>query len=121
MTKKLTVSVRSHIDVEDIKNLLDSASRSSRYWAVGVEALGYESTTDGLVKCKGLNCGAHQVKIKLLDDDLNGKDRGLYLNLAKIKKGLTIMAKKFPKHFADILTHNDDGNISKVLGKLLRH
>ena len=106
--KKITISVRVHIAVEDIESLLDSASRACSYWAVGVEKLAYESGVKAIMSGKG-HCS-----IKLLDDDLNGKDRGFILNLDRVKRGLTCMAKKEPKHFADILDENADDDTADV-------
>mgnify|MGYP001581140220 CR=1 FL=1 len=99
MTKKLTVAIRSHIDLERIKDLLDSASRGSAYWAG--TGLAYESETDKALTEEG-------VEIQDFEggDDLNPK---IYnLNIRKIKRGLTAMAKKEPKHFADFIKEDDD-------------
>lgn len=110
--KALTISVRTHITHERIADLLDSASRGSAYWAEGVDVLGYESIVKGVIECTAYNCDSHQVKIKDIESD---EAVAIYvLNLAKIKRGLTVMAKKYPKHFADFLTENDDADTADV-------
>lgn len=40
------------------------------------------------------------------------------LDLAALKKGLQLMATKYPKHFADILAENEDNDTSDVLVQL---
>lgn len=104
---KLTISVRSHISYERIANLLDSASRGADYWASGVSSLGFESNIQRI-----FNGGF--VAIKLQDDEFNGKDRGFHLDMARIKKGFTVMAKKEPSHFADFIAENDDQTTADV-------
>lgn len=77
---KLTVSVRTHIKIEDIKNLLDSASRGSTYWSSN--DLAYESETQRAIDS--------EVTIYDTEDESGQKAYGL--NLKKIKRGLTVMA-----------------------------
>ena len=97
MTKKLTLSVRTHISYEDIKNLLDSASRGADYWAR--TELAYESETEKALTVKGVGI------IDFEDEDYGTT---YVLNLKKIKRGLTSMAKKDPKHFADFISEDYD-------------
>ena len=105
MTKKITIAIRSHFDIEDIKNLLDSASRGASYWAG--TGLAYESETKKALTEKG-------VEIQDFEggDDLNPK---IYvLNAQKIKRGLTVMAKKEPSHFADFIKGEGDNDTGDV-------
>lgn len=97
MAKKITISVRTHIDIEDIKDLLDSASRGSNYWA-DASILAYESGTRRALTLTGVQ----------IDD--NEDEQVCTLNLAKIKRGLTVMAKKQPSDFADFIAGNGDNN-----------
>ena len=104
-TKKISLSVRNHIGFEDIKNLLDNAGNAARYWAAS--ELMYESQAEKALTEEG-------VEIQDMEggDDINPK---IYvLNLKKIKRGLTIMAKKYPKHFADFLKDDADGDTGDV-------
>ena len=101
---KLTISVRTHIKLEDIKNLLDSASRGSNYWCRS--DLGYESETEQALTLEG---------IKVEDtEDRNFATTIYTLNVDKIKKGFTVMAKKYPEHFADFLKEDYDQNTGDV-------
>lgn len=45
-------------------------------------------------------------------EDEDGKR--YHLNLEAIQKGLEVMAEKYPKHFADLLQENDDGDTGDV-------
>lgn len=103
-----TIAVTIKIDYEKLENLLDSASRGAMYWCSGVDALGFESTVRKILY-KGLF-----LKLKLLDDELNGKDRGFHLDLGRIKKGLAVMAKKQPSQFGDLMSDDYDQTTADV-------
>ena len=93
---KNTISVRYHVKLDEIKDLIDSASRGSAYWADS-QNLGYESQV-------AIIFNHHAVEIVDNEDD-----KKLHrLNLEKVKKGLTVMAKKEPKHFADFIKQEYD-------------
>ena len=102
--KTITISVRVHIKQSDIESLLCSVATGSSYWASGVGELGYESTVKGLIN------GSQVVKIKDYEDG----EKGYTLDIKGVKRGLTIMAKKQPDHFADLLKDNADNNTSDV-------
>lgn len=102
--KKTTVSVRVYISNEDIENLLDEASRGSSYWCEDSGELAYESATKAIMAGK---------MIMLHDAENDGK--AYELTLSAVKRGLVIMAKKFPDHFADILKDNTDNDTGDVL------
>ncbi len=97
---KITIGVRVQISLEDIENLLYSAAEGSAYWCSNSRELGYEHTVKHITEegkdwiCKDEEQGDKQVKF--------------FVNLARIKKGLAVMAKKQPKSFADILNENTD-------------
>lgn len=93
-SKKLTISVRSHIKYEDIENLLYSAGSGASYWAES--ELAYESEVKKIME------GG---KSKIID--LEG-GRTFHLTLQGIKRGLTVMAKKEIRHFADFLKEDGD-------------
>lgn len=49
----------------------------------------------------------------------NEADKEHYtLDLKAVKRGLALMAKSYPKHFADILAENDDNDTADVLVQL---
>ncbi len=100
MMKYQTLGVRIQVSLEDIENLLYSAAEGSKYWADS-EKLGYESVVKDILKSKkeGKN-----IDIRDLEDE------PIYylLNLEKLKKGLTVMAKKQRKHFCDFISDNAD-------------
>lgn len=100
MPKKLTIAVRTHISLDDIKDLLDSASRGSDYWS-GNNELGFDSVAE-----KALTDTGVEIQDFEGGDDVNPK---IYvLNIKKIKRGLTVMAKKEPNHFADFIKGDYD-------------
>lgn len=101
-----SVGVRAHVNYNDIANLLDEASRGSRYWCGGVDALGYEK-----IVAKILDGGTFLVLSNVEEEDLA---INYQLSLAKIKKGLTVMLKKAPEQFADILKDDTDDNTGDV-------
>ena len=103
MLKTLKLSVRVYFSAEDIKNLLDSASRGSDYWCEN--SLAYERET---------NKALTPIGVKVKDFEAEDKPVVHTLNLAKIKKGLTVMAKKFPEHFGDFHSGNYDMNTGDV-------
>jgi len=105
MNKKITISIRHHIKLEDIKDWLNCASSGVKYWAGN--ALCFESETEKALTDEGVEIQDFEE-----GDDLNPKIH--ILNLKKIKKGLTIMAKKYPKHFADFLKEDYDNGTGDV-------
>lgn len=53
--------------------------------------------------------------ISVIPEDEEDKKLPHYrLNLASIKKGLQVMADKFPKHFADVTNDNADATTGDV-------
>lgn len=108
----ITISVRKHFSVEDIANLMYSMPQGSSYWCDGVGSLGYESTVKGILE-KG-----ESLKLSITDERTGELESTHELTLGKIKKGLTLMAKKFPKHYADIITENTDCETSDILLQL---
>lgn len=96
--KTPTIAVRVHIKLEDIESLLYSSYQGCKYWAEGLDVLEYESGVRRL-----LYEGA-EIKIT----DFEGDEKKHILTLAKLKSGLTAMAKNDRAHFADMLSDNQD-------------
>ncbi len=105
----ITISVRKHFSVEDIENLMYSMPQGSSYWCEGVEALGYESTVKGILE------NGKSLKLSINNERTGELESEHELTLGKIKKGLTLMAKKFPKHFASIVSDDTDCETADVL------
>lgn len=97
--KYQTLSVRVHFSHEQLADLLDSAGQGSQYWSQN--ELQFESTVN-----KVLDGG--MTVIYDHEDTINGMPQNYFLSLVRIKKGLTVMAKKYPQHFADLLSENSD-------------
>lgn len=111
MTKKLTVSVRTHFKIEDIENLIYSMATGSHYWCSNAAEFGYERNVKKITE-KGFD---HIV----FDDEANkGEQKNFFLNMTRIKTGLTLMAKNESEHFADILNENADEITADILLQL---
>lgn len=100
---KITISVRKHFKLEEIENLIYSMAEGSKYWCENSFKLGFESTV------KEILSGEY---FEVLIDEENKEHQ---FNLQKIKRGLTVMAKKEPKHFADIISGDTDQTTADVL------
>lgn len=105
--KSKTISSRVHIPLESIENLLYSARQGTAYWVGenedeesdevnGLGLLEYESEVKNFMK--------GELEIYVFDDD----NKKHILNIAKIKKGLSVMARQAPVSFGNILTDNTD-------------
>jgi len=101
MMKYQTLGIRIQVSLEDVESLLYSAAEGSKYWAAS-EKLGYESVVKDILKPKeeGTNIA--------IEDLEEGKSTLYLLNLEKLKKGLTVMAKKERKHFCDLINDEAD-------------
>lgn len=106
--KKQTISVRVHVSLEDIANLLYSARRGTGYWVN--QDKGNDGTIDGLGLLEYEKDVEDFVKGKLEVSVFDGEDEDKkhVLTIAKIKKGLTAMAKNEKDQFTDILNDNTD-------------
>lgn len=109
MTKSLTISVRTHFKLEEIANILYSIATGSRYWCSNSSEMGYESNVNSVL---------YEGKIWYAVDAEEDEYTMVALTLAKIKKGLTLMAKKEPEHFADIINENADEVTADILLQL---
>ena len=95
-----------HITIEDIENLLYSAAEGCNYWCSNSSELGYEHNVKKITE---------EEKDYILFDAENEKQEKFFLNMKRIKRGLTVMAKKYPHHFADIVNENTDMTTADVL------
>lgn len=108
-TKKITLSIRVHIDHERIKGLLDSASRGSAYWCLN--DLAYENETEKALTKEGV-----EVKDMENGDNWNAEStcKRYILDMQRIKRGLTSMAKKDLQHFTDFINQDYDQTTGDV-------
>ncbi len=104
--KKPTLSVRVHITLEDIESLLYSATNGSSYWCSNSEQLGYEKTVKIILDHNDVGFYLYDGE----DDKAEETKLGVrhLLNFNKIKRGLTVMAKKEISHFSDLINDNAD-------------
>jgi len=92
--KNLTISVRSHFSKEQLENLLDTAGRGASYWCNN--NLEYPSKVQKVLSGES---------VSIMDIE---KNKHYWLNLKAVKRGLTTMAKKESKHFADFISEDFD-------------
>jgi hypothetical protein len=111
MTKLNTISVRSHIVLADIADILYSADVGTNYWNSHHSNLGYEKNVVQMLEDddKGI------IIADVEDCDENDVPKSYILNKKKLKKGLTVLAKKYPHHFCDILKKETDMITADVL------
>lgn len=100
----IVITASYSIPREDIKSLLDSASRGASYWCTS--ELAYESETEKALTVEG---------VKLFNDEGN---ESRTLNIEDIKKGLKVMAEEQPQHFADFIEGNGDNDTGDVFLQL---
>ena len=104
--KKLTISVRVHIELEKIADLLGSASRGSSYWCEN--DLGFESAIKEVLSEEGVGSS-------IKDFETDSENNNIHiLDLKKVKRGLTAMAKKEPQHFTDFIREDFDQTTGDV-------
>lgn len=112
---KPTISVRVHVPLKAIESLLYSARQGTGYWVneepneenevSGLGFLDYEKEVKYFM----------EGKLELFVFDAEEDDRKHILNFAKIKRGLTAMAKNEHEHFANIITNDCDMYTSDAL------
>lgn len=104
--KEKTFGVRQYIGFQRIADVLFSADEGVKYWAgPSSEPLGYaDDLMDMLAGEKSIEI------IDYEDDSVKDPDDGKHheLTLAKVKKGLQILAKKYPGHYASIVGEDWD-------------
>lgn len=117
----MTVEIAQEVKLEDIANLLvsafDPAVRGSGYWCEisgdrKPEKMTFQLSPEQVYRyCDyPLNEGG-ELYIKDIEAD---KGETYTLNLASIRKGLEIMAREYPRHWADFIGDNDDATTADV-------
>lgn len=115
MTKPKTTSVRVHITHEQIENLLYSARQGTDYWTNTEPNEENEVTGIGLLDYEAEMRDFMKGDLEIFVFDAEEDDKKHVLNIAKVKKGLTAMAKNERWHFANILNDECDMNTSDAL------
>lgn len=112
--KKISISVRKHFTMEQLKDLLDSAFYGSQYWCNS--DLFYESEAEAALTEKGIEIEEElETEARFVLGEWRDHAPKLHtLNLPKIKRGLTVMANKYPEHFADFINEKGDMNTGDV-------
>ena len=114
----VSVNVKHEITLDRISNLLCSAFEGgSNYWYqidkfIKPENLSFRTDEEQIYRHLDypLNEGG-----ALIINDLEGdEDEPKRLDLDAIKKGLQIMAEKYPRHMSDFLNDNDDAETGDV-------
>lgn len=95
--KEKTFSVRQYIGYQAIADVLFSGAEGCRYWA-NADDLAYEQDVMDML--------ADKEPITIADHENDGQVETL--TLAKLKKGLQVLAKKYPETWSDILSENYD-------------
>jgi hypothetical protein len=117
-TPTITVTVQQSVPYDRISNLLCSAFEGgSNYWYTIAEftappAFTFRTDPEHLYKHLDypLNAGG-ALTIGDIEDDTNPTK---ILNLDTIAKGLQTMADKYPRHFGDFMSENDDADTGDV-------
>jgi hypothetical protein len=101
--------VTTVISLKQVEDLMILACEGgSNYWAYDMAAL----------KGKGsyVDCITHGFKIT--DQQEDGTKKRYTVSPAKVKKALSLMSSRYPKHFADMFTEDTDTNTGDVFLQL---
>jgi hypothetical protein len=126
MKDTLSVTLPLQVKLKDIASLLVNAFEGgSNYW---YEIKSYRKPKTFTFKLDDLELGAYPhcdyplnkgggVRVGIKDE--NGLEdpktkKPVMLNLAKVTKGLQVMAKKYPHHFANFMADNADAETGDV-------
>lgn len=127
--KNTRISVRQYIELKRIADLLncalDSDYGSSYYWcewltgkSVKPENLDFMYDDERVTVYRNIDYPLNRggsITLQISGDE-NDKDNGkqFVLNLKEIKYGLTCMSKKYPRHYADFLSENENAGTGDV-------
>jgi hypothetical protein len=109
------VTIKKEVSLEILFNLLTSAFEGgSNYWIERAEKTKRPKPEDIYTEDNGLSPNVYLQNIPLSKggevtvfdceaEDEQGNQASYKLNLATLKKGIQVMAEKYPKHFADAM------------------
>lgn len=95
-----TFSVRQYVGYQSIADILLSGVEGCSYWG-DARVLAYERNVMAIL-------GDSKKMLTVYDHEAEEKPVKHSLTLGKVKKGLQILAKKYPHHWAAILEENTD-------------
>ena len=110
----VTIPVTLNIPEQRVKDLLCNAIEGgSNYW-VGT-----------LDRCGGITRAQAEYRqdvpfveggwLELEEQEQSGSEKTFKIDRAAIIKGLAVMAEKYPRHFGDFISENDDAETGDVL------
>jgi len=107
------ISLPMPITVERVKDLLCCAIEGgSNYWCKYMDRMGGISPTQAEYRQDVPFVEGGWLEVT--EDENEGEGRTFRLDLDAIKKGLQVFAVKYPRHFADFITQNDDATTGDV-------
>lgn len=118
----MNYAITKPISLERVADMICGAREGgSGYWASSIRPLsGYklpkpnnECTLDDL-NAWYLDCATNGVRVKSNEKPTDDAPDFYEITPEKINIGLNIMADKYPKHLADMLAENDDGETHDV-------
>lgn len=113
--KPATVTIATTVNVPEqrVSDLLCGAFEGgSTYWATSCEIVS-DADTDDLYPSDAVMLG-HDVEIEYSADDSDEDTSKVMLTRDKAIAGLQIMAQKYPSHFGDFMSENDDASTADV-------
>lgn len=102
-------SVRQYINEDAIADILYSAGQGCSYWG-NASALDYESNVKKLMRDPKAIVAIYDIEGSETDTP-----KRYSLSWGKIKKGLQVLAKKYPERWQDIITDNADMYTADVI------
>lgn len=104
----ISIMVPYHVTVERVQDLLCNAIEGgSNYWVEYMDRYGEDCRSVEYRQEVPFVKGCW-LEVKDIGDGIN-HDGGVFkIDLEAIKKGLAVMAEKYPKAFADFINENDD-------------
>lgn len=109
-----TIPVPVQITVERVKDLLCNAIEGgSNYWVDTLDRMGGITREQAEYRQDVPFVEGGWLELVEGEEDC-GKGRKFRIDLEAIKKGLTVMAEKYPKAFADFINENDDAETGDI-------
>ena len=122
MTQHLKIKIEQSISIQRIGDLLCNALEGgSNYWYMITDKIEPKEWTFSDKSANGITflyCYPFNTGGALLINDEKADEpilkKPFRLDIDAIQKGLEVMGQKYPKHFADFLSENDDANTGDI-------